>query len=150
MQFIYLGEATFYEERMNEFLSVAKSLEIKEICTAETETETNEDDEPSPSYPETSTSTDNSGEQTMRSTILKNQAPRDNIIRDKGEVVRVYGKYKCGQCDKEYGRSTHLHEHIRSKHEGVKYACDQCDYEATQYGNLMRHKKGQHNNSYSV
>ena len=28
LQFIYLGEAKFYEERMNEFLSVSKSLEI--------------------------------------------------------------------------------------------------------------------------
>merc|ERR1712243_316969 len=31
LEFIYLGEATFYQERMNEFISVAKSLEIKEI-----------------------------------------------------------------------------------------------------------------------
>ena len=31
LQFIYLGEATFYQERMNEFLNVAKGLEIKEI-----------------------------------------------------------------------------------------------------------------------
>merc|ERR1712098_375274 len=30
-QFIYLGKATFYQDRMNEFLNVAKSLEIKEI-----------------------------------------------------------------------------------------------------------------------
>ena len=28
MQHIYLGEATFYEERMDEFFAVAKSLEI--------------------------------------------------------------------------------------------------------------------------
>ena len=31
MQFIYLGEATFYKERMDEFLAVAKSLEIKQL-----------------------------------------------------------------------------------------------------------------------
>ena len=31
LQFIYLGQATFYQERMNEFLNVGKSLEIKEI-----------------------------------------------------------------------------------------------------------------------
>ena len=37
MQFIYLGEATFYEERMDEFLAVAKSLEIKELCYVKTE-----------------------------------------------------------------------------------------------------------------
>merc|ERR1712131_220953 len=31
LQFMYLGQATFYHDRMNEFLDVAKSLEIKEI-----------------------------------------------------------------------------------------------------------------------
>ena len=31
LEFMYLGSATFYQERMNEFLNVAKSLEIKEI-----------------------------------------------------------------------------------------------------------------------
>ena len=31
LQFIYLGEASFYHERMNEFLNVAKNLDIKEI-----------------------------------------------------------------------------------------------------------------------
>ena len=29
MQFIYLGETRFYEERMNEFLTVSKNLEIR-------------------------------------------------------------------------------------------------------------------------
>ena len=33
MQFIYLGEAKFYEERMSEFLMVSKNLEIKELST---------------------------------------------------------------------------------------------------------------------
>merc|ERR1712029_111799 len=31
LQFMYLGQATFYHNRMNEFLNVAKSLQIKEI-----------------------------------------------------------------------------------------------------------------------
>ena len=31
LQFIYLGQATLYQDRMNEFLNVAKSLEIKEV-----------------------------------------------------------------------------------------------------------------------
>ena len=37
MQFIYLGEATFYEERMDEFLAVARLLEIKALCNAATD-----------------------------------------------------------------------------------------------------------------
>ena len=31
IQFIYLGEARFYEERMSEFLRVSKNLEIKDL-----------------------------------------------------------------------------------------------------------------------
>ena len=31
LQFIYLGEATFYQERANKFLNLAKDLQIKEI-----------------------------------------------------------------------------------------------------------------------
>ena len=33
MQFIYLGEARFYEERMSEFLTVSKNLEIKNLSS---------------------------------------------------------------------------------------------------------------------
>ena len=47
IQFIYLGEATLYKERMDEFLAVAKSLEIKELTQAETNDES--ESEPSPS-----------------------------------------------------------------------------------------------------
>ena len=31
LQFMYYGQATFYQDRMNEFITVAKSLEVKEI-----------------------------------------------------------------------------------------------------------------------
>ena len=36
MQFIYLGKTSFQQEMLNEFLSVARSLEIKELCNTET------------------------------------------------------------------------------------------------------------------
>ena len=55
MQFIYLGEATFYEERMDEFLAVAKSLEIKELCNAQPDPNDDSADEPSSCDPVTST-----------------------------------------------------------------------------------------------
>merc|ERR1711911_378633 len=38
MQFIYLGETSFNEERIDEFLDVARSLEIEELCRSITET----------------------------------------------------------------------------------------------------------------
>ena len=52
MQFIYHGEATFYKERMDEFLAVAKLMQIKELCYTETKAN---DDEPFLCDPATST-----------------------------------------------------------------------------------------------
>ena len=54
MQFIYLGEATFYEERMDEFLDAAKLFEIKGLCNAKAETSDEPDDEPTLCVPLTS------------------------------------------------------------------------------------------------
>ena len=34
LQFMYLGEGKFYQERMGEFIKVAKDLEVKEIIEA--------------------------------------------------------------------------------------------------------------------
>ena len=164
MQFIYLGEATFYEERMDEFLAVAKSLEIKELCNAETEL----NDEPK-DYPLTN------GQDT--STDLFEEEPVIPDIKNKEDqqercVVNGNAKFECDQCDKTYSghsglytykQSVHqgvnyacdqcdfkasykcyLNTHSKSKHEGVKYACDQCDYQATRQDNLTVHIQSKH------
>ena len=131
MQFIYLGEATFYEERMDEFLAVAKSLEIKELCNAETE-RNDEPDEPSQPLPEISSVE----EQRLGSDLIIEEASKEKMR----EVV----KYACDQCDYQFTRQSNLTEHIKSKHEGVKYACDQCDYQFTQKSNLRTHIKNKH------
>merc|ERR1711946_599 len=55
MQYIYLGEATFYEEKVDELIAVAKSLEIKELCNAEHKANNEQDDELAPSDPVTGT-----------------------------------------------------------------------------------------------
>ena len=106
MQFIYLGEATFYEERMNEFIAVAKSLEIKELCNAENETNVDDDSEQSANDPVASTNTFE--EETIRSTHVMNQTLKEK----KDRRVRVNGKYECDQCNKTYGSSWVLNRHI--------------------------------------
>ena len=138
MQFIYLGEATFYEERMDEFLSVAKSLEIKELCNAETESndETNEDLPPDDHV----TLTEDVEEHTNISEYITKQTPQERQNR----VLKVNGKYVCDQCQKIYSGSGALWTHKQSAHQGVKYACDQCDYQATQQINLTVHIQSKH------
>ena len=125
MQFIYLGEATFNEERMDEFLAVAKSLEIKNLCNAEPESNDEQDDEPTPSDPVTST--EKMEEEMVLPDHLAKQAPQER----RREVVSVNGKYECVPCKKTFAGSGSLYNHNKSVHQGVKYACDQCDYKAT-------------------
>ena len=136
MQYIYLGEATFYEERIDEFLAVAKSLEIKELCNAEPESTNEQDvelDEPKASNPVTSRE---NGEE---------RVPSDHLARQVlQEVVSVKGKYECEPCQKTFKTRTGLIYHNQSIHEGVKYACDQCDYQATQQGSLTGHIQSKH------
>ena len=138
MQFIYLGEATFYEERMDEFLAVAKSLEIKELCNAQTES--NDEPEGYPSPTDQDTSTDLVEEPTVISENINKQAPQQRH----GSVVRVNGKYECDQCHKTYSGHQGLWHHKKSVHQGVKFDCNQCDYQGTTQQNLTVHIQGVH------
>ena len=136
MQFIYLGEATFHEERMDEFLSVAKSLEIKELCNDETELlNDGPNDEPPPCVPVTSTK--NLKGEAVISDQMKMQAPKESVIS-------VSRNYECDQCHKIYSGSGEFNRHKQSAHKGVKYACDQCDYQATQKSDLTKHIQSKH------
>ena len=138
MQFIYLGEATFYEERMEEFLAVAKSLEIKELCNADTESNDEPEGYPSPTDQDTSTALEE--EPSVISDNINKQTPQQR----QGSVKRVNRKPECDQCHKTYSDSSALRHHKQAVHHGIKYACDQCDYQATQRCHLTRHVQNMH------
>ena len=125
LQFIYLGEAKCYKERMNEFLTVAKNLHILELTNgiedrhsaAESEDDTNIETE------ESSIEVDEEGESSNKDIIEDAKVQHKTPSR---ALTKEY-KHKCQQCDKAYRYSDHLTRHIQSVHEGVKYACNQCD-----------------------
>ena len=183
MQFIYLGEATFYEERIDELLAVAKLLEIKELCNAgaDTETKTEEyyeaqskpeeyydtpykpgDDYDTPSKPEDDYDTQTKSEEYFEPSTsdkvisIESEKSNDQIIRTENikeqaiqerdtAVVCVKKEYKCGQCDKAYGRKNDLIKHIKSVHQGMHlHACDHCDYQALELRHLKTHIQSQH------
>ena len=126
MQFIYLGETTFDEERIDEFLDVARSLEIEELCRSITETNCEPEEEPQKSGPDRQT--DSFGQ-------LDIEAQNER----KEEVVSMIGKIECEPWWKKFSRS-----HIQSKHEGIMYGCNQCDYQASYKSDLAKHIKSIH------
>ena len=143
LQFIYLGEAKFYEERMNEFLNVAKNLDIRELAKGiedgDETTAVNEDNTGIDSE-DTLVATEDVGEQ--RKQDIDGAAGAQHKTQS-GEVTKGY-KYECQQCHKAFTKTSNLTQHIQSVHEGVKYACNQCDHQATQQSNLTTHIQSVH------
>ena len=138
LQFIYLGEASFNEERMDELIAVAKSLEIKEFCNAEAEPNDEPEDEILTTGP--GPTNENLEEQIIESDHFTKQPPQER----KREVVSVIGKYECEPCEKTFVVRQGLYKHKKSVHQSVRYACDQCEFKATQKINLTRHIQTKH------
>ena len=152
MQFIYLGEARFYEERMSEFLTVSKNLEIKELSTG---IELN--DQPTSGHVESNGSNvadenmdiagapshdlhedvGNVEPQAQTEPITPNNAAKRRVRRT--EVVSGDAKIQCQDCERTFSGRSGLWKHIKSEHEGVKYACNECDYQATTQSSLTVH-----------
>ena len=137
LQFIYLGEAKFHEERINEFLLVSKNLEIRELSKDV------EIDEADPSNQHQKYITDfvnfdhnNSIEEEKSSTI--ESEPTREVIPSVGS------KFQCPQCDKLFSHKWNVYKHIKSAHEGVKYACNECDHQVTDQSSLRRHIQAKH------
>ena len=122
MQFIYLGEASFYQERMEEFLAVAKSLEIKALCNSEGETNDELRDEPKDEPNDQLPSTEKFEEPKAP------QRREGGIVSKKKRYVKVK---ECDQCHKTFFDKSTLNKHIQSVHVGVRFVCDQCDYQAS-------------------
>ena len=163
MQFIYLGEATFYKERMDEFLAVAKSLEIKQLCNAETEKNDESDVEPLQGI-STTTSIRLLEEEAGISDQIKKQSQEYGCsLNNKYECEKCHKtysssgalhthrqsvhhgvKYDCEKCHKTYNSLSALYTHRQSVHRGVKYACDQCEHQATMKADLNKHIQEKH------
>ena len=173
LEFMYLGVATFYQERMNEFLNVAKNLEIKEISkdvefedenvrNEEAEFPVNENHKEVEDEPQTITNTDknvNSARVRQSTDTSQIQSTLEGKFEcDKCESQFKYRsslvrhiqsihegvKYACNHCDQQFSQDATLHAHIRSIHEGVKYTCNQCDQQFSHDSSLLKHIRSKH------
>ena len=134
LQFIYLGEAKFYEARMNEFLSVSKNLEIQELSKTD----------PSYQNQDFATEADNVDHNKTIQEELESVIESDEKEVTSREIKSAGSKFQCPHCVKLFSHNRNVAAHIRSVHEGLKYACNQCDYQATQQGNLTTHILSKH------
>ena len=172
MQFVYLGEAGYYGERINEFLSVSKNLEIREIAEGVELNETNniESNKQSANENDESDVLSASNQKVEKHELSKGKTigkyTGNKIVDDietkyqcqycdkvsNSRRALLYHtkskheglKYGCNKCGKQYTTQSDLSRHFQSVHEGVKYACNQCDKQYPDHSKLTRHMKSAH------
>ena len=143
LQFIYLGQVKFDQKRMNEFLNVGKSLEIKEICKDNEfpGNEPSDDDEIYELEEEKDLSALKPNPQQLSEINTTKEEPFNsstrNIAQDNSELM-------CNECGKQFSYKAGLYTHKKSIHEGLKYPCDHCNYIATRKDSLKRHINSSH------
>ena len=149
LQFMYLGQATFFHDRMNDFLNVAKSLEIKEISK---DVDFDNTEQLQEKECEQNFKTDDGHE-------IENISNSNNFVEDTSNNVveeeqinnkiRSYrneaNQYPCEKCDKHFTNRQNLYRHFKSAHMGVKYPCDDCEFKGTTRKDLERHIQSVHN-----
>ena len=126
---------------MNDFLHVAKSLEIKDIRKDVDAPDSQNDQE----Y------------DTNIKTNIENCHEEKNIVHpifEDGEInhksskvvsqKNEAGQFPCNRCEKLYTSRPNLSRHIQSAHEGIKFPCNDCGYKATIRQDLIRHIQSVH------
>ena len=139
LQFMYLGEASFYQERMNEFLKVANDLDIKEIGQNDGLLDNQDLNKHYNNLAENEPIEDGSD--------ISNSDPTEKNVYSSNNhtdmTENIEGRFPCDLCNKTYNVKKSLTRH-KQTHEGVRYPCNQCDYKATLSSNLITHIKSQH------
>ena len=152
LEFMYLGKATFHPERMDEFLNVAKNLEIKTLL--------NYVDSEKKEFDKNDVNTEPTNEPGEKENFAKlpnehsldneELLPKNSLLstkpqgRGKKWDTDSDGKYTCEKCQKQFAKQKSFRIHIESIHEGVKHACMQCNFEATQKTHLRIHIQAKH------
>ena len=153
MQFLYLGEARFHEDRVNELLSVSKNLEIEGLSSEIDKTmvnlkeHRNEFSNHFSVQVNTKISSKRDDASVERSEEVFQQVENDSGSRIKSEIDAISsGKsyLECIECQRVFNSQPALMYHKKSRHEGLKYKCDQCDHHVTSQSTLKRHIQSKH------
>ena len=168
LNFIYLGEARFSQERTNQFLKVAQDLELTAISNLETGTSIHEnlltDSVNSSEFRvEEGSFTENEDlelieqkEQNLENKIdsmalMSNTREKPDIIEDEVQTTinnfAENNKFKCNKCNDLFSSKSYLKTHCIKTHNanGVTNICRWCGFQAENKPELKCHKKEVHN-----
>ena len=146
LEFMYLGEAKILSDRVNDFLTVAKDLEVEELCQrikgqdlTEVKKESKEDNIEEEYEIEDMDEMDSDQPNKRKDEIRK---PKERTHQRK-DVEKNNSPdnstHKCSDCSKEYSSPSGLYYHRNSAHKNINFNCNLCDFKATRKEYLNSH-----------
>ena len=162
-QFMYQGKATFYHERMKQFVEAAKSLQITEISTGlnleddgqETEDNPQEEMEPISDNNESVGESRNTEEmETINGTSnTKTRVSNHGLRQPKTFVANSTNSNVCPECERIFGCSANMKRHYDSVHLGKRQTvanptksnvCPECEKIFGDSSNMKKHYEKVH------
>ena len=166
LEFVYLGKATIYQDRLKHFLNVAKDLNITELGDVASDDDDVKEDtnekivediyqDVSNEIQEDTVNEykDNELEETEENDHGINKDKLDPKQNKEKEVIPldskpIDGLYHCDVCNKNFSNKYILKEHNEYHHLKVlgdaPFHCDICNLNFSSKGNLRKHNKIQH------
>ena len=144
LQFMYLGQTTFFQDRMNEFLNVSKNLEIKELGKNVDYFQKNKDnvsEEDFFEYDPLQVDEKFDDDCSYETNAYENDTYGGSKVKIEKKIANIKidsDQFSCNQCEKQY---------VESAHEEIKYPCDICNREFKQKVHLVTHMKLVHKTS---
>ena len=143
LQFMYLGEVSILQERINQFMDVAIELQVKDLSREDSDEEDqNNLEEVTENYDQ-----DITNETFVEEAICVPSGLDELVALDMHtpeykaglsialEKEKGLQNYNCSDCGKGFASRPSLLRHQQSKHVDVnsKYSCNKCDYRYSSY-----------------
>ena len=142
LEFMYLGESKILSERVNDFLTVAKELEIEELCQRiKGQDLTDVKKEGKDEYLEEEYEIEDMDEMDSDDQSDKNMSSvtktKERTYQRK-DVERNF-ENKCTDCGKQYSSPSGLYYHRNAAHKNIYFECNLCDFKASRKEYLNSH-----------
>lgn len=135
LEFIYLGQAALYQERMNEFLKLGRDLQIKQLKEVQDQDDQNEKENEIANEKLVIASFNDISYNNSEIEAVSTEDLVDKV----SSIISSYDT-TCPQCGKVFTQRASMMQHVREIHEGKKFPCNMCSYQATRSSNLTQHK----------
>ena len=150
LEFMYLGTTKVCQERIENFLSIAKNLEVKGISLEDTINAAISQEFDMDELNDITTTTDLTFENKSQdiSVFLESEQYSLDVLTPIPFDKKESNYFACDQCEFGTKRRDSLKSHKLAKHDdvGYKYECNMCDFVVTREYSLKVHIKSKHEN----